>query len=231
MRHLRKHLEFIRKLRRRQYHPLIHTVHKKHRISKKTLFYIKEYGPHSNVPRVIIRESLRILVLASIISSIGGLALENIKSLFVAVVPLVVLLPALNNMIGNYGTIISSRFSAMLHEGKIRGPWRKNRELKRLFYQMIVISLITAVIVSFAAVVISGFSFGFVGMGFLLKIVLITVLNVFLLVNVLFFVAVLSGLHFYRKREDPNNFLIPITTSLADFADMIILAALILFLF
>jgi cation transporter-like permease len=228
---LRKRLENIRRLERRQYHPLIHDVHRAHKISKRTLFYVKEYGPHSNVPKVIIRESLRILILASIISSIGGLALENIKPLFVAVIPLVILLPALNDMIGDYGTIISSRFSAMLHEGRVRGTWRKCRELKKLFSQMIVISFITAVITAFAAVLISGFSFGFVTAGLLLKIVLITVLDVFLLVSILFSVAVISGIHFYRKREDPNNFLIPITTSLADLADMIVLSALILFLF
>ncbi|MFH1294798.1 MAG: hypothetical protein ABIH90_02555, partial [Candidatus Aenigmatarchaeota archaeon] len=67
-----KHLEHIRRLKRKQYHPIIHTVHKTHKISKRTLFYIKEYGSDANVPRVIIRESLRILILASIISSVGG---------------------------------------------------------------------------------------------------------------------------------------------------------------
>ncbi|MFH1294311.1 MAG: magnesium transporter [Candidatus Aenigmatarchaeota archaeon] len=226
-----KHLEHIRRLKRKQYHPIKHTDHKVKKISKRTLFYIKEYGPHSNVPKVIIRESLRILILASIISSVGGLALENIKPLFVAILPLVVLLPALNNMIGNYGTIISSRFSTMLHEGRVHGSWRKNKELRLLFLQMLLVSLITALIVSLAAVLISGISFGFVNTSLITKIVVVTVLDVMLLVSILFFVAVVCGIHFYKKHEDPNNFLIPITTSLADFSNMIILAVLILFFF
>ncbi|MFH1294440.1 MAG: magnesium transporter, partial [Candidatus Aenigmatarchaeota archaeon] len=151
--------------------------------------------------------------------------------LFVAILPLVVLLPALNNMIGNYGTIISSRFSTMLHEGKIRGSWRKNNELRLLFLQMLFVSIFTAVIVSMAAVLISGISFGFVNTALITKIVVVTVMDVALLVSILFFVAVVCGIHFYKKHEDPNNFLIPITTSLADFSNMIILAVLILFFF
>ena len=120
MKNVRKHLEKLRKVKRSLYHPLIHKIHKKHKISKKTLFYVKEYGPHSNVPRTIIRESIRILLLASVISSFGGFALEDIKAIFIPIIPLVILLPTLNDMIGDYGTIVSCRFSTMLHEGKIK---------------------------------------------------------------------------------------------------------------
>lgn len=228
---VKKHLESIRKLKRKQYHPIIHEVHKKHRISKKTLFYVKEYGPHSNIPKVIIRESLRILVLASIVSSLGGLAMENMKSIFAMALPLVILLPAMNNMIGNYGTILSSRFSTMLHEGQVRGSWKRDRHLRRLFFQMTILSVITSVAVSLAAVLMAwvlGFS---LQTGLLAKVLAITVLDVIILVIILFAVAVASGIHFYKNHEDPNNFLIPITTSLADFANMAILAGLVTILF
>ena len=104
------YLERIRKLKREKHHPLIHEVHKKHNISRQTLFYIKEYGKNSNVSGTIVRESIKILLLASIISSFGGLALDRIELFFLSIYPLVLLLPSLNNMIGNYGTIISSRF-------------------------------------------------------------------------------------------------------------------------
>jgi len=139
---VRRHLEKLRKVKRHHYHPLIHRIHRKHKISRKTLFYVKEYGPHSNVPRTIIKESLKILLFASILSSVGGLALEQIRVLFVSIIPLVILLPVLNGMIGGYGTIVSSRFSAMLHEGRVRGAWWKNQQLKKLFVQLFVIAVI-----------------------------------------------------------------------------------------
>src|SRR3990167_2010559 len=100
--HVRKHLQKLQKIKREKYHPLIHKIHKKHKISRKTLFYVKEYGPHTNVPKTIIKESIKILLFASIISSFGGLALENIKTIFISITPLIILLPILNDMIGDY---------------------------------------------------------------------------------------------------------------------------------
>ncbi len=226
-----RHLKKLQSLKRKHYHPLIHRIHKKHNISKKTLFYVKEYGPHSNVPKTIIKESIKILLFASVVSSFGGLALENIKTIFVSIVPLLILLPVLNDMIGNYGTVVSSKFSTLLHEGRVKERWWKNLELRELFFQLISVSFITAVLSSAAALVISASSAYAVDLGVIFKILFIVIFDVLALVSILFLIAVLAGLHFYRKGEDPNNFLIPITTSVADFGNMIILSLLVLLVF
>ena len=120
MKNLRYHLQKLKKLKRREFHPLLYTIHKQEKISKKTLFYMKEYGPHTNVPRTIIRESVKVLLFASLISSFGGFALEHIKVVFASITPLIILLPVLNDMIGDYGIIMSSRLATMLHEKKIK---------------------------------------------------------------------------------------------------------------
>jgi len=231
MKNVRQHLEKLRKISRKKYHPLIHKIHKKHKISKKTLFYVKEYGQHSNVPRTIIRESIKILMLASIISSFGGLSLEHIKTVFVSIYPLIILLPALNDMVGDYGTIVSSRFSTMLHEGKIKKDCWKNKELKKLLVQIIIISLLTAVFSSIIAMIISSLSNYAVGAATVYKIFSIAIIDVIFLVSTLFLISVYAGFYFFRKKEDPNNFLIPITTSIADFGNMIILSVLIMLFF
>ncbi len=231
MKNVRQHLEKLRKISRKKYHPLIHKIHKKHKISKKTLFYVKEYGQHSNVPRTIIRESIKILMLASIISSFGGLSLEHIKTVFVSIYPLIILLPALNDMVGDYGTIVSSRFSTMLHEGKIKKDYWANKELKKLLVQIIIISLLTAVFSSIIALIISSLSNYAVGAATVYKILFIAIIDVIFLVSTLFLISVYAGIYFFRKKEDPNNFLIPITTSIADFGNMIILSLLIMLFF
>jgi cation transporter-like permease len=230
MRTVRSKLEELRGVERRRLHPLVHHIHKKHGISKKTLFYVKEYGAHSNVAGTIIRESLAILLLASVVSSLGGLALERIKVLLVSVMPLVVLMPALNDMVGDYGTIISSRFSTMLHEGKVRG-WHRNRGLRKLFGQVFVISLVTAAFCAAVSVAVSSVSDHPVGIGEASKVFLIAIADVAVLVSILFLVSVFAGLYFFRKQEDPNNFLIPITTSIADFGNMMLLSVLIILFF
>lgn len=224
--HLPGKLERLRALPRKHFHPLQHELHKKHKLSRKTLFYVKEYGPHSNVAGTIIKESVKILLLASIVSSLGGFALENVKTAFVAIVPLVVLLPALNDMIGDYGSIISARFSTMLHEGRVRRDWWKNVELRKLFLQILVLAVFTATLGAAAALVVSQASFA-VSALVAFKVFAIALVDAVLLVTVLFVVAVVAGFYFYGKREDPSNFLIPITTSVADFGNMLLLALLV----
>ena len=231
MKTVRKHLEKLRLVERKKYHPLIHKIHKKHRISRKTLFYVKEYGSHANVPRTIVRESIKILVFASIISSFGGLALEQIKAVFISIMPLIILVPALNDMIGDYGIIVSSRFSSMLYEKGIKRVWWMDSELRRLFAQIIVIALLTAVISSAAALAISAFSGYAISTATAYKIFFIGIIDVALLVSVLFLIAIAAGIYFYKKGEDPNNFLIPITTSIADFGNMLILSGLVILFF
>ena len=231
MKSLKEHLEKLRGIKRKSYHPLVHKIHKKYKVSKKTLFYIKEYGPHTNVTRTILRESIKILILSAIISAFGGLALDQVKTVFLSIIPLIVLLPTLNDMIGDYSTIVSSRFSTMLHEGKIRGKLLKNEELKKLYVQIIIVSLITAALSSAIAFAISAVSGYAATKEIAIKVFLAVLIDVALLITLLFIMTILAGLYFYRKKEDPNNFLIPITTSVADFGNMIILALLVIVMF
>ena len=226
-----KYLEKITRFKRKKHYPEIHEVHKKYNISKQTLFYVKEYGKNANVSKTIIKESIKILLLASVISSLGGLALEQIKTLFLSIMPLIILLPSLNNMIGNYGTIISSRFSTMLHEGEIKEKWQKNKDLKKLFLQMTILTIIGAVLSSLIAIAITYFSPDGILLETAAKVFFIVLIDMFILTNVLFFVATRAGIYIYKKKEDPNNFLIPITTSVADFTNMVVLALLIILLF
>lgn len=226
-----KHLKKLAAVKKQEFHPLLHKLHKKHKISKKTLFYVKEYGPHSNVPKTIIKESIKILLLASVISSFGGLALEQIRIILISIFPLIILLPALNDMIGDYGIIISSKFSTMLYEGKIKRKLFASQELRKLFMQMLIISVITTAFSSLIALIISKFSDYSINAAIAFKVFFIAMVDVILLVSILFLTAISAGLYLYKRREDPNNFLIPIATSISDFGNMILLSILILLLF
>ncbi|MDP2974548.1 MAG: magnesium transporter [Candidatus Diapherotrites archaeon] len=226
-----QHLEELRLLKRRQHHPLIHKIHKTHAISKKTLFYVKEYGPHSHAMRTILRESIGILLFAAILSSVGGFTLEHIKIIFVSITPLVILLPTMNGLIGGFGTIIASRFSTMLHEGEVNKSWSTDKELRQLFAQILIVSMITACLSSAVALAVSAFSNYRVNAEIALKVFLIVITDTLLLVAILFLVSVLGGLYFFKKREDPNNFLIPATTAVADFGNMVLLTILVALFF
>lgn len=229
---LPKALKNLTKIERHRHHSLLHHIHKKHGISRKTLLYVKEYGPHSHVTSVIIRESLKVLLLASALSAFGGFALEEIKAIFVSIIPLVILMPALNDMIGDYGTIVSSKLSTLLHEGVVEKKWWQTPELKKLFMQIATVSIITAALSAAIAMIIPVFISGYdIALGNAAKIFAITIIDVAVLVSLLFFTSIYAGLRIYKKQEDPNNFLIPITTSIADFGNMFVLALLVMLFF
>lgn len=199
-------------------------------LSKKTAFYMKEYGPHSHVSYKIVKESMKILIFASIMSSLGGLFIEKIKVLIFSVIPMIILLPYLNSMIGDFGTIIATKFSTYLHEGKINKKWWKSKALIKLFFQILIIALFMSCFSALLALLITSARYA-VDFEFAFKIFAIAILDVLILVNVMFFTSIFAGFHFYKKNEDPNNFLIPITTSISDFGNMLVLSFLVIYFF
>lgn len=225
--HRKKLLRRVTRLRRHEHHPVLHHVHKKYGISRKTLFYMKEYGPRSHITHVIVRESLKILIIASVISSIGGISLQSLESKLIAIIPLLILIPAMNNMIGDFGCIVSSKFTTMLYLGKVGQKWWRSRHLHKLFFVILITSFIMSVFIGVAASVIAYWQGFHLSFEVFLKILAIAVLSNFILVAVIFCISIIGGLGIYSKKEDPNNFLIPITTSVADLLNLVIFAALV----
>jgi len=209
----------------------IRKLHRKHRLHHRTMFYMKEYGPGKDVHIVIIKESLRILILTSLISTIGGVALQSIQSDLVTILPLLILIPALNGMIGNYGTIISSRFTTALYLGQVNKKWWHSENLRDLFKDVIEIGIASAIYIAILSMFVStlkGFVINYILLG---KIVLISLITSFTLITAIFIISIKAGFYIYSKKEDPNNYLIPLTTAIADLGSMIIFSLLIRFLF
>ena len=217
---------------RKTWHPIIHHVRKKYRISRKTIFYLKEYGPKSHVSHVIIKESIRILILASIISSIGGIGLQAVESMVVAIVPLLVMLPALTDMIGDFGTIVGSRFAAMLYLGQVRREgWWRSPYMHKLFRIVVTVAIIAALYLGTVATCISmarGFA---VDALLFVRVMEISLFATMVLVGLVLFLSVIGGFYIFSKKEDPNNFLIPIATSVADLSSLVIFSAMVAMLF
>lgn len=231
MRRKKNLLEKIVELERHIYHPILHKVAEKYKISKKTMVYMKEYGPHSHVIHNIVKESLIVLLLASVISSIGGFNLESIRSSLFSILPLLILFPALANMVGSFGTIVSSKFTEMLYQGKIAERWWRSKRLYKLFGLIMGIALFSSILVGILSTLIasvSGFAFS---TSILFKVLIISVLSTISLVVLIFIVSIISGIIVYNRREDPNNFLIPITTSIADLGSLIIFSYFVILLF
>jgi len=218
-------------LKKHQHSHLIRKMHKKHRISYKTLFYMKEYGPRSHVASVIISQSLKMLLITAIISSVGGVKLKGVEDSIITILPLLILLPALNTMIGNAGTVVSSKFTTLLYLGRVEKKWWKEKDVHKLIVTVFTITIISAVYIGVLSYIISmtkGFAFDFLILG---KVLAITLLASASLVLILVYISIRGGLWIYRMKEDPNNFLIPMTTSVADFGSMFIFATMVALFF
>lgn len=209
----------------------IRKLHKKHGLSHRTMFYMKEYGPGKDIHVVIVKESLKILLLTSVISTIGGLQLESIQSSLVTIIPLLIMLPALNDMIGDYGTIISSRFTTALYLGQVNKKWWKSDNMRDLFSDVVKIGALSAVYIAALSSVISylkGFPLNF---ALAVKVLFISTICTLILVTGIFLLSVTAGFYIYKRKEDPNNYLIPLTTAVADLGSMLIFVAMVRFLF
>jgi cation transporter-like permease len=184
-----------------------------------------------DLTKKIVKESLKILILASIISSFGGVGLEVLKLKIAAIIPLIIMMPALNDMIGDFGTIISSKFTIMLYQKKIRKKWWESYELGDQFRIISTIALFAAFylgLVSIAVSYIQGATISVIGA---LKVIALAFMSTATLVLTIFFIAIIGGIWVYKRGSDPNNFLIPMTTSIADFSSLALFAFFVYFLF
>lgn len=212
------------KLRRK-----IHHLHKKHKLHHRTMFYMQK-GRNLHFHNRIITESFKILIVASIVSTIGGIGLQALQDKIILIIPLLVMLPALNDMIGDFGTIVSSRFATDLYLGKVNRSWWKSKIVNKLLKSIMVIAFITSFYISILSTAVSVYRGFPVDMLLFLKILLISLTTTMIIVGIVFFLSVIGGLYIYSKKKDPNNFLIPLTTSVADLGSMIVYSVLILML-
>ncbi len=184
-----------------------------------------------NLETRIIKESFGVLILASIISAFGGIGLQAVKEKVLVVLPLLILFPALNGMVGNFGAVFASRYTTLLHRNRIGKKKFMNKALKEIYIQILKVSIISAFYISTLASVVSllkGFKFNPV---LYLKILFITTLTTIFLVTIISVISIIAGKYLVKKKEDPDNLLIPITTSIADLGTMIIFSLLIFFIF
>jgi cation transporter-like permease len=211
-------IEKIKKLERKKFHPILHHAHKKHRMSYKTLYYIKSYGKEMHVWHAILKQSLLVIMFASIVSTFGGLWLESMQAKLTMLVSLLIMIPALNDMTGDLGTILSSKFSTYLFTGKVNKKWWKAFKVRELTFTVFTIAIFAAVyiaVVSSAIALLNGFALSW---SFFLRMAMLSVFCTVLLTALLTIISFAGGYIIFKRGDDPNNFLIPITTAVADFA-------------
>ncbi len=146
---------------------------------------------------------------------ISGTLLSSNEALLYTVPILLLILPALNSLIGDISTVLVSRLTTHLYIGSLQPKVQNSERLKEDFY-----GLLITLLLSLGALIFLGYlSSIFSGIEIVnpLLITLIVCTTVLLIFAMMFLLSFVSAIVLFKRGMDPNNFLIPLITSLIDF--------------
>ncbi|MFW9865482.1 MAG: magnesium transporter [Candidatus Thorarchaeota archaeon] len=163
----------------------------------------------------IFKESIIIVIISSLIGLISGSVLTSNEEIIYTIPILLLILPALNSLIGDISTILVSRLTTHLYIGTIEPKIKSSKRLREDL-----LGLLLTLLLSLGVLLIIGYSVGnltgvkIVNPFLIIGIISVTVLIIFF---ILFAFLFISAIFLFKRGMDPNNYLIPFITSLADF--------------
>ncbi len=162
----------------------------------------------------IIYQSTPVLILCSILGvSAGGILNGSLETLLTNH-SLLTLLPLFSGVSGSLISILSARLSSGLHYGLIEPLKRPTGESIHNFLICYILALVMYPLIGFIAEDSTSLM-GLTGVGFV-NIMSISFISGFLLLSLMIFVVYLISITSYNKDLDPDNIVIPISTSVTD---------------
>ena len=171
--------------------------------------------------RHIVRQSTPVLFFCSILGTVAGGILNNSLSTLLKNQTLLTLVPLFSGESGGLVSILGARLSSGLHSGLIDPILKPKKHTMENFAAIITLAIVMYPLIGFLAES-STRIFGNVGVGFLHSIVislLAGMILIFIMLLVVFYISTIS----YRKGLDPDNIVIPLSTSLTDSISTLIL--------
>lgn len=160
--------------------------------------------------------------LASAMSLLGGIGLEYVSERILPLVPLLIAIPSMNDLIGDYASIIAAHMGdpteAAAHRKKLRGS----------ILQVVGVNIVAIIALS----LLTARSRGFVASNeffakFCLFIIGAVLLSLLLMMSISRFLSLVL-----RKRHiNPDEILIPVVTSIADVVMLLIVSLAVLTIF
>ncbi len=169
----------------------------------------------------IVKEGALSITIAVLISSFAGVLLNAKIEALLAIPSLMVLVPGVATMAGNFGCMIGSRIATALHLGLVKPKMERNPYLEKNVAAMIIISLLSSLYLAF---IVSAASYlaGFGGIA-PLKILEVTLIAGISLALVTTVVGIIVAFITYKYGWDPDNTTIPIITAIGDVAGVAML--------
>lgn len=153
---------------------------------------------------------------------IGGVGIEYVEADLFVIVPLVIALPALNTMVGDYATIIAAH-AGNPGEGKL-----SRRKLVLAVFKSTVVNIIGTVGLSLFIADRRGYDSNY---GFVLTFFAFVALSVGAIVSIMFFITYTLDKILEKRRLNPDDVLIPVVTTITDVFMLGLIAVAAKFLF
>ena len=169
----------------------------------------------------IVKQSTPVLFICSILGISAGGFLESSISTLLKNPSLLALIPLFSGESGNIVSILGARLSSALHSGLIHPVLKPERITITNFLIIIILAIFIYPLIGFLAEFSSIIS-GTVGLGFI-NIILISTISGMVLIGVMVLIVFYISSISYKKGLDPDNIIVPISTSITDSISSLIL--------
>ena len=182
----------------------------------------------SDETHTILKQSTPVLLLCSFLGGAAGGILNSAVETLLTNPSLLTLLPLFSGESGSLISILGARLSSGLHSGLVE-PFKKPKgEAVHNFAICFILAIVVFPLIGFLAEG-SSYALGVVGVGFD-KIIEISTLAGLILVTVMVIVVYYVSITSYNRNLDPDNIVIPISTSITDSISSLILISVSLLL-
>ena len=182
----------------------------------------------SDETKTILRQSTPILLLCSFLGgSAGGILNSSVETLLTNP-SLLTLIPLFSGESGSLISILGARLSSGLHSGLIEPLKRPKGNATHNFIICFILAIIVFPFIGFLAEG-SSIAFGTIGVGFA-RIIGISTLSGLILVSIMAILVYYVSITSYNNNLDPDNIVIPISTSITDSISSLILISVSLLL-
>lgn len=144
---------------------------------------------------------------ASCISLIGGIGLEAVEEKLLPLIPLIIALPALNTMVGDYAAIIAA------HATDPAERTTTKKKLARAISRAVWVNIVGLIVLSLILAWQRGYIFT---NGFIIKFVLFIAISMIAVIALMFVLTTVLDKILERKKLNPDDILIPVVTSITD---------------
>ena len=167
----------------------------------------------------IIRESAPLLALMMLLEIGGGSLLEHMSYIFYSIPAILALIPLINAVGGNAGSIIGSRMASGLHLGTLE-PRMGDSEVRENMYMTAGIG-VGAKLISATFLYLL---FPIIGIDAGIDMILwigITLIGAAIAFSAVIPAAVLTTIFAFRREKSPDDFVIPVVSTVGDFVGIL----------